>query len=113
MASPVFDLCDRYVTALAALDPIWATMRGVSGAGGAATDYGPAGIEARADLTRSTLAALARTEPAADASGRAGGGAPADGSGPTGSGASAGASGTSGPTGSGASAGASGTSGPT
>lgn len=40
----------------AALDPVWGTMRGVSGAGGAATDHGPAGIEGRADLARSTLA---------------------------------------------------------
>jgi uncharacterized protein (DUF885 family) len=67
VASPVFDLCDRYVTGLAALDPVWATMRGVSGAGGAATDYGPAGIEARADLTRSTLAELAGADAASPA----------------------------------------------
>lgn len=59
MASAVFDLCDRYVTELAALDPVWATMRGVSGPVGAGTDYGPDGHEARADLTRRTLAELA------------------------------------------------------
>jgi uncharacterized protein (DUF885 family) len=64
VASPTYDLCEQYVVSLAALDPVWGTMRGVSGAGGAATDYGPAGIEARADLARSTLAALGPVSPA-------------------------------------------------
>ncbi|HZB50684.1 MAG TPA: DUF885 family protein, partial [Mycobacteriales bacterium] len=59
MASPVFDLCDRYVTELAALDPVWATMRGVGGTLGAGTDLGPDGHAARADLVRRTLAELA------------------------------------------------------
>ncbi len=58
MASPVFELCDRYVTELAALDPVWATMRGVAGPAGAGTDYGPDGHDARADLMRRTLAEL-------------------------------------------------------
>ncbi|MFL6129044.1 MAG: DUF885 domain-containing protein [Mycobacteriales bacterium] len=59
MASAVFDLCDRYVTGLAVLDPVWATMRGVAGPPGAGTDYGPDGHAARADLMRRTLAELA------------------------------------------------------
>ncbi|HEV7655677.1 MAG TPA: DUF885 domain-containing protein [Mycobacteriales bacterium] len=64
MASPVFDICERYVVGLAALDPVWGTMRGVAGAAGAATDYGPAGTEAKTDLARSTLADLDRAEAA-------------------------------------------------
>jgi uncharacterized protein (DUF885 family) len=67
VASPVFEVCERYVTGLAALDPVWGTMRGVSGTGGAATDYGPDGIEARAELARATLTDLARTDPGAPA----------------------------------------------
>ncbi len=59
VASPVFDLCDRYVTELAALNPVWATMRGVAGPPGAGTDLGPEGYAARADLIRRTLAELA------------------------------------------------------
>lgn len=81
-ASPVFQVCERYVTGLAALDPIWATMRGVSGAGGVATDYGPAGIEARADLARATLAELAAVTPGAGAGLTAGPGASTAGSRP-------------------------------
>lgn len=59
MASPVFDLCDRYVTELAALDPVWATLRGVAGPVGAGTDYSPDGDAARAELMRRTLGSLA------------------------------------------------------
>jgi uncharacterized protein (DUF885 family) len=58
VTSAVYQVCERYVTALAALDPVWATMRGVAGAAGAATDYGPAGTEAKTDLARATLAEL-------------------------------------------------------
>ncbi|HST66674.1 MAG TPA: hypothetical protein VLM05_15920, partial [Mycobacteriales bacterium] len=76
MASPIFDVCDRFVVSLAELDPVWGTMRGISGAGGAATDYGPAGIEARADLARATLAALDAVDPAG-AGGRSGADLPA------------------------------------
>lgn len=60
MAGPVFELCERYVIDMAALDPVWGTMRGVSGPSGAATDYGPAGVEARADLARATAAVSPR-----------------------------------------------------
>jgi uncharacterized protein (DUF885 family) len=60
-------MCERYVTGLAALDPVWGTMRGVAGAGGAGADYGPDGIEARADLGRATLAELAAATPTSPA----------------------------------------------
>ena len=59
--SGVYDLCERYVLRTAALDPIGATMRGIAGPVAAATDYGPDGYAARADLLRSTLAELAGT----------------------------------------------------
>jgi uncharacterized protein (DUF885 family) len=57
--SPVFRLCDEYLTRWAALDPVAAGVRGLSGPFGAATDYGPDGHAARAELTARTLAALA------------------------------------------------------
>jgi uncharacterized protein (DUF885 family) len=59
--SEVFRLCDDYVTRQAALDPVAAGMRGLTGAFGAATDYGPDGDAARTELITSTLAALGRT----------------------------------------------------
>jgi hypothetical protein len=64
VASAVFEVCERYVTGQAALDPVWATMRGVAGAAGVSTDYGPEGIRARADLSRATLAELDAVSPA-------------------------------------------------
>ena len=54
----MFRLCDDYVTRWAALDPVAAGSRGITGAFGAATDYSPEGHAARADLIASTLAAL-------------------------------------------------------
>lgn len=56
--TPVFRLCDEYVTRRAALDPVAAGMEGVTGTFGAATDYGPDGIAAQVDLITETLAAL-------------------------------------------------------
>jgi uncharacterized protein (DUF885 family) len=56
--SPVFRLCDEYLTQWAALDPVAAGMRGLSSAFGAATDYGPDGHAARAELIARTLTAL-------------------------------------------------------
>jgi uncharacterized protein (DUF885 family) len=58
MLTPVFGLCDEYVTRWAALDPVAAGMQGLTGVFGAATDYGPDGVAARADLIATTLAAL-------------------------------------------------------
>jgi uncharacterized protein (DUF885 family) len=56
--TPVFALCDDYVTRSAALDPVTAGMQGLTGVFGAATDYSPDGFAARADLITATLAAL-------------------------------------------------------
>jgi uncharacterized protein (DUF885 family) len=56
--SPVFRLCDEYLTRWAALDPVAAGTRGLSGSFGAVTDYGPDGYVARAELISRTLAAL-------------------------------------------------------
>jgi uncharacterized protein (DUF885 family) len=65
--SPVFQLCDEYLTRWAALDPVAAGMRGLSGAFGAATDYSPDGHAARAELVARTLAALPALPVAGDA----------------------------------------------
>jgi len=54
----VFRLCDDYVARWAALDPVSAGRGGLSEAFRAATDYGPDGIAAQADLIASTLAEL-------------------------------------------------------
>jgi uncharacterized protein (DUF885 family) len=58
--TPVFELCDDYVTRQAELDPVAAGMRGIAGPFRAATDYGPEGNAARAELISATLAALAK-----------------------------------------------------
>ncbi len=57
--TPVFGLCDHYMTRWAALDPVAAGMQGITGFFGAATDYSPDGHAARAELIAQTLAALA------------------------------------------------------
>jgi uncharacterized protein (DUF885 family) len=60
-ASPrsVFEIADAYVDAFAALDPVEATDYGIAGHEAEMTNYSPEGIDARAELDRSTLAALA------------------------------------------------------
>jgi uncharacterized protein (DUF885 family) len=65
--TPVFGLCDDYMTRWAALDPLAAEVEGVTGVFTAATDYSPGGYAARADLITATLAALAAMSPASDA----------------------------------------------
>ena len=67
MSGPIFDLCDRYVSRNAALDPVAATFVGIPGHEGRGTDYGPEGSAARADEARATLRALAGLQPADDA----------------------------------------------
>ncbi|MCZ7536611.1 MAG: DUF885 domain-containing protein [Acidimicrobiia bacterium] len=57
--SKVYEIADSYVESIAALDPIAATGIGVTGHDHRLTDYSPEGAEARADLARSTLTALA------------------------------------------------------
>jgi uncharacterized protein (DUF885 family) len=61
--TPVFRLCDDYITRQAALDPVATGMRGVNAPFGAATDYSPAGYGARADLITRTLAELGKLSP--------------------------------------------------
>ena len=56
--TPVFALCDDYVTRSAELDPVTAGMQGLTSVFAAATDYSPDGFAARADLISTTLAAL-------------------------------------------------------
>jgi uncharacterized protein (DUF885 family) len=65
--SPVFRLCDEYLTQWAALDPVQAGLRGLSGSFGAVTDYSPDGHAARAELIARTLAALPRLPVTGDA----------------------------------------------
>ncbi|HYM49139.1 MAG TPA: DUF885 domain-containing protein [Candidatus Limnocylindrales bacterium] len=62
----IYDLADRYVERLSELDPVSATMRGIQGHDAEMTDYSPTGIEAREELTRSTLATLGTLAPATD-----------------------------------------------
>jgi uncharacterized protein (DUF885 family) len=66
MGSAIFDLSGEYVTAFAALHPLWATFRGVVVPGadpGVATDFSPDAAGARAELARATLAKLAALPP--------------------------------------------------
>ena len=56
--TPVFRLCDEYMTRWAGLDPVAAGMLGLTAAFGAATDYSPEGFAAKADLMTATLVAL-------------------------------------------------------
>ena len=65
--SPVFRLCDDYLTQWAVLDPVAAGMRGLSGSFGAVTDYSPDGHAARAELISRTLAALSAVPVTGDA----------------------------------------------
>jgi uncharacterized protein (DUF885 family) len=58
--SAVDALADRYVDAFAALDPCRAALMGIAGQESRLTDFGPEGLAARAELTRSTLAELDR-----------------------------------------------------
>lgn len=55
----IYDIASDYVDAVAALDPIAATMMGVPGHDEEVSDYSPAGYEAQARLRRETLAKLA------------------------------------------------------
>ncbi|HEY1705368.1 MAG TPA: DUF885 domain-containing protein [Trebonia sp.] len=65
--SPIFRLADDYLTQQAALDPVGAGMRGLSGVFGAATDYSPDGYEAQAELIARTLTALSALPVAGEA----------------------------------------------
>src|ERR1700733_4494353 len=56
--TPVFLLCDEYITKQAALDPLGAGMRGLSEAFRAAPHSSPHGLPAQQDLIVATLASL-------------------------------------------------------
>ena len=58
--SDVDDLAARYVDGFARVDPVAATLAGITGRDAEMTDYSPAGIDARAELDRSSLQALCR-----------------------------------------------------
>jgi len=73
VTTPIFQLGDEYVTRLAALDPVWASFRGVSGRHCGGTDFGPDGYAAQRDLIRETLRRLDRLTPAGDTDRRAAG----------------------------------------
>jgi uncharacterized protein (DUF885 family) len=63
MPTPIFALCDEHVRRSCELDPVAASYRGVPGDFGAATDFGPDGHAARAELARDTLRRLAVLTP--------------------------------------------------
>ncbi|MER6526506.1 DUF885 domain-containing protein [Streptomyces sp. NPDC001508] len=58
------EVADAYVDALVALDPVTGTYLGVKESSSRLPDFSPAGQEARAELARNTLAALAQAEQA-------------------------------------------------
>ncbi|MGH9281756.1 MAG: DUF885 domain-containing protein, partial [Acidimicrobiales bacterium] len=55
-AETVDAVADAYVDGFAALDPLAATRLGIPGHDAEMTDFGPAGVEARAELARRALA---------------------------------------------------------
>ncbi len=63
----VEEIASSYIEAMAAVDPIEATAWGVPGHDHRLPDLSPAGIEARAEVRRAALAALAATAPVSDA----------------------------------------------
>jgi len=65
--TPIFELCDEYITSWAALDPVQAEMHGIVSGPGTGTDYGPDGYTARAALIATTLGRLAPLEPTSEA----------------------------------------------
>ncbi|MFJ2029267.1 DUF885 domain-containing protein [Streptosporangium sp. NPDC087985] len=71
MTSPIFALCDEYVSRSAALDPVDAGMDGLDVPFAAATDYSPDGHAARAALISETLGRLTPLEPQGEADVRA------------------------------------------
>lgn len=72
MSTPIFALCDEYVTRWAALDPIAAGAEGIVSEFVAATDHSPAGSAARAELIRATLGRLDAMVPTGEPDVRAG-----------------------------------------
>jgi len=62
----VRDVADRFIAEHAVLDPVHATMEGVLGHDAEMTDYSPAGVEARTELYKRTLRAVAGADVADD-----------------------------------------------
>lgn len=56
--SPIDTIAEAYMAQYATLDPLAATSMGIAGHDHEMTDHSPAGLAARAELTRSTLQAL-------------------------------------------------------
>src|SRR6266545_2254662 len=67
----IFRLCADYLDQFAELDPVQASVLGIGGGYGPATDYSPDGYAARAELIRATLAALGRLPVTSEADRRA------------------------------------------
>jgi uncharacterized protein (DUF885 family) len=57
--SPVFEISDSFVERFAALDPVFATLEGISGYDHQMTDYSPDAVEERVEHARATQRALA------------------------------------------------------
>ena len=64
--SALDELADAYVDDACALDPMTATYLGVKGHDDEVTDYSPAGVDARADLTRRVLHRVSDMVPSDD-----------------------------------------------
>jgi uncharacterized protein (DUF885 family) len=60
------DIAERYVVQIADLDPVLATAAGIPGHDHQMTDLSPAGFAARAELDRTTVAALTSAEAGTD-----------------------------------------------
>ncbi|WP_371784927.1 DUF885 domain-containing protein [Streptosporangium subroseum] len=71
MSTPIFALCDEYVTRWAAIDPIAAGAEGIVSDFVAASDHSPAGSAARAELIRTTLSRLDAIVPTGESDVRA------------------------------------------
>lgn len=62
-ASAIDEIAEHYLNSMAGLDPFGATFMGIKGFDHLVTDFSPAGIDARAQLTKSTLEALEAATP--------------------------------------------------
>src|SRR4051794_16571919 len=62
-STPVDEIADGYLAQYAVLDPLAATAIGIPGHDHEMTDLSPAGIDARVELARTTLASLDSATP--------------------------------------------------
>jgi len=63
-SSPIHEISDQYVTDYSRLDPVIASLVGVTGFDDQLTDYSPDGVAARADLARAAVRAMTAQAPA-------------------------------------------------